>query len=110
MGMHREQLIAAGFTPVHYTGQDGEFLALTVPAELMPEVTDEVVSCVTEYEGMEVITEVCPNGVVQRYIPDLDLAWQFEVDTEEAHQLLESAINAGARLKARETTLSANEV
>jgi hypothetical protein len=69
----RETLVAGGFVPTRYEGQEGEFLVKRVPIERMPEAGKRLVDEDLIMSGMDAVTEICPDGNVQLYIPDADV-------------------------------------
>jgi hypothetical protein len=69
----REAMIAGGFVPTTYARQEGEFLVKRVPIECMPEAGARLVDEDLIQSGMDAITEICPDGTVQLYIPDCDV-------------------------------------
>ena len=91
----REALIAAGFTPTTYNGQDGEYLVKTVPIERLPAAGARLVDEDFNLSGMDADTEVVPDGTVQLYIPDADhLDDRQPVDSEAGRAMLADAMAA----------------
>lgn len=88
----REELIANGFNPVTYPGQEGEFLSKTLKASDMPSFYDDVVDFDTVFDTDTVIVEVTPMNTVQLVVLDSDYAEEgVPVDSEEGMALLRDA-------------------
>ncbi len=88
----REKLLAAGFMPTVYQGQNGEYLAKELKASQMPYFMAHIVDNEIVYESDRIVVEVCPNDTVQLADQDADY---FEdpvpLDSEEGRALLTDA-------------------
>lgn len=90
------RLMEAGFFPVKYEGQAGEFLAKTVKVERLPYSNEHLVDGDYIFGDMLATTEVIPDGRVQLCISDADyVEGPHAFDSEEGQALLKDAIAAG---------------
>lgn len=93
--MNREQLIAAGFQPTMYEGQEGEFLVKSVKVEAMPYAREHLIDNEMIFGDMQASTEVTPDGRVQLVIADADyVEGPIALETEEGRALLGDALEA----------------
>ena len=65
--MDKTELLAGGFVPTIYEGQDGEFLTKKCPVESLPYSDEQLINNKTIYGNDEAVTEVMPDGRVQPY-------------------------------------------
>lgn len=90
------ELMNAGFIPVRYAGQTGEFLAKTVKVERLPYANANLVDNYYILGEMLATTEVIPDGRVQFCIGDADyVEGPHSFDSDEAQALLKDAVAAG---------------
>jgi hypothetical protein len=93
MNVSVENLIANGFNPVTYDGQDGTFYAKRLAASSMPNFYKNVVDNEIVFDSDDIVVEVCPNWCVQLVDQDSDYFEEgVPVDSPEGHALL---IDAG---------------
>lgn len=93
--MNREQLVAAGFVPTTYEGQEGEFLVKRTKVEDMPYAREHLIDNDFIYGYMEAVTEVTPDRRVQLMIAEVDyVEGPVALDTEEGATLLGDAVAA----------------
>lgn len=88
----RAKLIRSGFSPVHYEGQDGEFLAKKLRLQDMPRAAAQLVDDDTFFSDMEVITKVMPDGRVHFLILEVDyVEGPVALDSPDARMLLDDS-------------------
>lgn len=93
--LDRASLIAGGFQPTRYANQEGEFLVKRVPIERMPKAGARLVDEDLVQSGMDAITEICPDGTVQLYIPDCDVLDDRQpVESDAGRAMIADAIAA----------------
>lgn len=93
--MDKEVLIAGGFVPTGYPGQEGEFLTKHTTVESLPYAGANLVNNDMIHGDSEAVTEVIPSGMVQLHIPDADyVEGPYEAGSEEAIALLKDALAA----------------
>lgn len=93
--MRIDELEAAGFARKVYEGQEGTFLVKEVGVEHLSASGADLIDGDVIVEGMRAITEVCPDGHVQLYIPDADyLVGPYPFNSKGAQALLRDAAKA----------------
>jgi hypothetical protein len=86
--MDRQTLIAGGFVPTNYEGQEGEFLSKRQPVETLAYMADHAI------EGMMATTEVLPDGRIQLSVDNGEgyLEGPHPAGSEEGIALLKDAL------------------
>jgi len=96
MEQARERLLAAGFKRKTYDGQDGEFIARTFRLGELPLFED----LVKEHEmnpDAHAVIELCPDGLLQVCVDDLDAPWTaLWIDSVKGAALLEGVTGRGS--------------
>lgn len=92
MKITTDQLIANGFKPVQYEGQDGTFFTKVLKASAMPRFSKNVVDGETVFDTDNIVIEVIPNGFVQLVDQNSDYFEEgVSVDSQAGRDLLEDA-------------------
>lgn len=92
----KSDLALAGFSPMTYEGQPGEFLSKTVPVDHLPYSSRNLIDNDWIFGDMLATTEVTLDGRVQLCVGDADyFEGPFPFDSEEGQALLKDAIAAG---------------
>lgn len=92
MSITNDQLIANGFKPVNYDGQEGTFYTKILKASAMPRFSKHVVDGETVFDTDNIVVEILPNGSVQLVDQDSDYVEEaVSVDSQAGCDLLEDA-------------------
>jgi len=103
-------LMNAGFDPVKYDGQVGEFLCKTVKVERLPYANSHLVDNDYIFGDMLATTEVIPDGRVQLCIGDADYAeGPHDFNSEEGQALLKDAVAAGLESVVKTSTHTSHD-
>lgn len=90
--MDKKALIAAGFTPRTYEGQEGEFYVVERPAEAFAFCRLHVIDNEWVTGDMLTAIEICPGSLIQIYIAEGDYANTYGLNTPEGQELLQDAL------------------
>ena len=94
----REILLASGFEPTRYEGQEGEFLLKKLRVGDMPYAREHIVDGDNIYDTMMAYVEVIPGDQVQFFIEEAEyLDGPVPVSSEAGMSLL---VDAGLQLPA----------
>lgn len=68
----------AGFSEHIYNGQEGVFIRKEMTCGDMPSVKENFVDGDFVLDETKCVIEICPNEMIQLYIPDIDHVERFE--------------------------------
>lgn len=92
--MTEQELIAHGFVPTKYEGQEGIFLVKKGKVRDFPYSAEHLVDEDYIFGDSEAILDVTPDGQIQFYIPDSDyLEGPYPLDSELGRGLLNEGLN-----------------